>query len=70
MQPDIKIQIFTNIYKFIEFNQNLGQKVRFRFGFVTLMGSVRFEFYIIYVFSTWVQVRFDSHLYCPVLVKT
>jgi len=33
------------IYKFIEPNQNLGQKVQVRFGFVRLMGSVRFEFY-------------------------
>ena len=32
--------------KSVEPNQNLGQKVRVRFGFGTLMGPVQFEFYI------------------------
>jgi len=40
------------IYNFVELNQNLSQKVRVRFGFVTLMGSVRFGSSSIYVFST------------------
>ena len=40
--------------RFVEPNQNLGQKVWVRFGFVTLVDSVRFEFYICF------QVRFGS----------
>jgi len=40
------------IYKFVEPNQNLGQKVWVRFGFVTLMGSVRFGLVrVLYMFS-------------------
>ena len=32
--------MYRLIYKFVEPNQNLVQKVRVRFGFITLMGSV------------------------------
>ena len=37
--------------------------VRVRFGFVSLMGSVRFEFYICFLHVSSSSVRFDSHLY-------
>jgi len=47
-------------YKFVESNQNqnLGQKVLILFGFVTLMGSVRFEFYICFLHVSSSSVRF------------
>jgi len=44
--------MYRLIYKFVKPNQNLGQKVRVRFGFVTLMGSVLFEFYMYILFSS------------------
>ena len=34
--------MYRLIYKFVEPNQDLGKKVRVLFGFVTLMGSIRF----------------------------
>jgi len=62
------------IYEFAEPDQNPDQTVLVRFGFFTLTGSVRFEFYIFFCMSVLVQfgsakmrvlvrfVRFDSHL--------
>jgi len=55
---EIGLQMYRLIYKFVRPNQNLGQKVPVRFGFITSMGSVRFEFYM--CFSTWVLVQFGS----------
>ena len=45
----VRVRFDSHLYKFVESNENLSKKVRVRFGFVTLMGSVWFEFY---VFST------------------
>jgi len=39
------------IYKFVEPNQNLGQKARVRFGFVTLMVVVVVVVVVVYLYS-------------------